>query len=530
MLQDPTGTKRLAAAVVISELVPEEEEVLDALRAVAKKDSDTRVRRWVVEAIGALAPDTMVSDLGPLLADPSREVRSAVKNVLASSDAVTESDMQDMLNASNEKARKSAIAVLGAMGTGSAQTMLLTSMYGAKSKIITAIIDALRHPMIDGDAQSCKHIVNELGSLIRSEEKLNDPSFGMAAVQLLGYGGSFGSLEVLMKLAAQASDVFVRVSALETVQRIAKGKHPQVFEGLLDIAEDEALEPDVRMASLHALENLDIPMTMDTRVRDLTTVSLPSIRRWSITALGGRDSAPAAATLMNIVAEGVTDDRELAMAGAMRTASGRVAAAKLLGKLTEPDRAEMVARALRSLKEDLTQDVKSALEKSVMEAPPEVGQHILGILKHSGGAKALEGDLLKRALLLMGKKKFTDASGMLSTLCQGLEVDPDARFNLGVCELKQSKRKIVRGTNNDACLATISELLTVRDYSVLEKLTSEQLIEEEDMYYLGFSFAERSDNEQGLGGDLLLHLMENSKDKALRDRAANKLKTMGWIE
>ena len=45
-----------------------------------------------------------------------------------------------------------------------------------------------------------------------------------------------------------------------------------------------------------------------------------------------------------------------------------------------------------------------------------------------------------------------------------------------------------------------------------------------------FSNAQRTELEKTLGGDLLLHIMETSKDKPLSERAANKLKTMGWIE
>jgi HEAT repeat protein len=532
MLVDPVATKRLAAAVVIAELAPSETDVLEALRHAAESDADTRVRRWVAEAIGAIGPTSIVSDLEPLLSDPSAEVRSVVKNVLARSNAVCEADMGEMLAGTDLRAQKSAIAVLGAMGTASAQTLLLAQIKDAKSKLVSAIIDALRPAMADNEAKTCKHIVSELNNLLRKEDHMADPEFAMVAVQLLSHGASFGALEVLMKVAAKSDDLHVRIHALETVQRIAKGKHPKVFESLLDIAEDEQVDAKVRTAGLNALENLDIPMTMDARVRGLTTVSLASIRRWSIKALGGTDNAPAAETLAGIVRDGVADDREQALAALMRTSSGKVAAARLLGSLEDTARAEEVARVLRALGDELTQDVRSTLEKSVMEAIPEVGQLILGILKRAGGgdAKELVGDLLERAILLKNKRKYSEAASMLVTLCQGIEVSPDARFNLGVCELKLSKRKIVRGPNHDPCLATIGALMQVREFSLLDQLTSDKMIDEEDLYYLGFSMAERNEMEKGLGGDLLVHLMESSTDKALRDRAANKLKTMGWIE
>jgi len=532
LLVDPVATKRLAAAVVIGELAPQEKTVLDALREAAGSDADTRVRKWIADAIGAIAPETIVSDLEPLLSDPSREVRNAVKNVLATSDAVNESDMIEMLTGSDMRAKKSAIAVLGAMSTSSAQTILLEQIKGAKSKIVSSIVDALRPAMTEGDAESCTHIVNEISKLLRKDDHLEDPEFTMVAVQLLAHGASFGALDVLMRVALNSSDLHVRVHALETIQRIAKGKYPKLFEGLLDIAQNEEIEDEVRMAGLNALENLDIPMTLDARVRELTTAGLASIRRWSIKALGGTDNAPNGDALAEVVRNGVADDRELALAALMRTANGKVAAARLLGTLTEVSRAEEVGRVLRKLGDELTPDVRSTLEKAVMEAATEIGPVIFAILKNAGGetSKGIADDLLGRAILLKNKRKYSDAAAMLNTLCQGSEVDPQVRYHLGVCELKLSKRKIVRGPNHDPCLATMAELLKVRDFGLIDELTKDKMVEEEDLYYLGFSMAERNELEQGLGGDLLIHLMENSSDKGVRDRSKNKLKTMGWIE
>ena len=55
MLEDESAAKRRASAIVFAELAPDDPEVLDALRAAARNDDDARVRRWIVEAIGAIA-------------------------------------------------------------------------------------------------------------------------------------------------------------------------------------------------------------------------------------------------------------------------------------------------------------------------------------------------------------------------------------------------------------------------------------------------------------------------------------------
>jgi hypothetical protein len=112
---------------------------------------------------------------------------------------------------------------------------------------------------------------------------------------------------------------------------------------------------------------------------------------------------------------------------------------------------------------------------------------------------------------------------------QSKDSDVEARFQLGVCELKLSKKKIARGANNDPCLATFSELLKHKEFPVLKRVTTEPGLDAEELFYLGFSFAERGDAEQGFGGDVLAFLAD-SGDEKVAARAHNKLKTMGWVE
>ena len=532
MLSSEIATKRLAATVVIAEVALGTEPILDALRALTESEKDTRVRQWVAEAFGAIGPKTIISDLGPLLSDTSREVKTAVKNVLARSESVTEDDMIEMLETGDARAKRSSIAVLGAMATHRSYTILLERIRGANNKTVTSIVNAVRPGLTDGDADTCTHIVSEINRLLRVKENLDDPEFSMVAAQLLSHGASFGALDVLVKLSLQSKDKHVQVYALESIQKIAKGKHPKVFEQLLNIAEDEDLADEVRMAGLNALENLEIPMTIDARVRGLTTKSVPAIRQWSIRALGGTDSAPNAEALASVVCDGVADDRELALAAMMRTSNGKVAAAKLLGSLTELDRAEQVARALRKFEGDFAPEIRNTLEKSVTESTPEIGQIIFGLLKRSGGGAAenIEKELFEKATLLSNKRKYDEAATLLKTMCQGDSVAAEIRFLLGVCELKLSKRKITRGPNHDPCLTTFQGLMSEKEFDVLKSLTSDKILEDEDLFYLGFSMTERSELEKSLGGDLLLHIMESSKDKQLSARAENKLKTMGWIE
>src|SRR5262245_3608300 len=70
--------RRSAAAIVLAELAPNDERALEKLREAVRRPDDALLRRYAAEAIGAISPKSIVTDLQPLLKDPDRAVRELV--------------------------------------------------------------------------------------------------------------------------------------------------------------------------------------------------------------------------------------------------------------------------------------------------------------------------------------------------------------------------------------------------------------------------------------------------------------------
>ena len=141
LLDADEAESRRAAAVVLGALALEDGAALAALRKACRRGDDPMLRARAAEALGALAPASLVHDLMPLLKDPDATVRETVRKVLASGRGLTAGDIDTMLSAKDERSRVGAIAVLGAIGTEEARVRILDQLEDESTRIWEAVQD-----------------------------------------------------------------------------------------------------------------------------------------------------------------------------------------------------------------------------------------------------------------------------------------------------------------------------------------------------------------------------------------------------
>lgn len=534
LLHHESPDRRSAAAIVLAELAPGDEATLEALRKAVRRTDDDDLRGHAAEALGAIAPKSIVKDLRPLLKDPNEEVRETAKRVLASGRGVTAEDVARMLESKDDRQRVSAVAVLGAMGTPAARRSILTQLAVGSPRLYEAIKDALV-PNLEGlGPKEAEHASEEIAHEMNHEAIAKDDKLGLTVVALLAATPSEAAASPLLDVATRDASVEVRSAAVEALRGAVQGRKPsqRLFGALLELLERGDTPKALLSPLTDTLGVLDVPLALEPRVRKLLSAEETTVRRWALRALGRLDSAPAAKALAEVVATGDATDREIALEAALATATGKTALAKRLGKVTDAERAEVIAAGLRPHMDSLPQSTLHNLEEATLEASPEVAGVVMNLFKATGkkfGGKAHD-NLLEKGLRLKADRRYADAADIFKQMAAGSD-DPEARFQLAVCELMSSKRKVTRGgTNRDPCLHTLSGLQKARDFPLVERLGKEADIGEEELYYLGFSLAEGDEQEQGLGGDILMLIAESDSDSKLQRMAKNKLVTMGWLE
>ena len=106
------------------------------------------------------------------------------------------------------------------------------------------------------------------------------------------------------------------------------------------------------------------------------------------------------------------------------------------------------------------------------------------------------------------------------------EFKPENKFQLAAAQLKLHVHTVVSHKNHPA-VELIADLCRNSAYPVFEALRKEKTLAPEDLFALGFSMAERSGQERGLGIDLLEHIAEKFPRNKIGKSAKNKLKLAG---
>lgn len=532
LLEHDAPERRAAAAIVLGELGVDDASAVDALRKAIKRTDDVELRLRAAEAIGAIGPKTIVKDLRPLMKDPSSEVMSMAKHVLATSEAITTDEIASMLRSKDDRQRVGAIAVLGARGGPRERTALLEQLVGASNRIGDAVVDALRPMLLGLDEEEGRMSVEDIRKLA-TPENLEDAGFADRVVTLLAFVEGNDSALALLEMAGLTPHPEVKARAIESLRTVLSGRRPEqrVFRFLLEQLEGEDVDPRIVAAAVDTLTVFDVPIALEPRVRALIDAEAANVRRWALKALGGLDTAPAAKALAKMVQEGDATDRTVALDAALATHNGRAALAKALIAMTDVEKARAVAAGLRGFAAELAPSTLHTLEQAVVDAEPEIAQVIIDLLKQCGrSVKEAQGGLLDKAMRLKAKGQWAEAAELFRRICSSKDADPEARYQLGVCELKMSKHKITRGSSKDPCVDTFDALTRSHKFPVVDRLSAESILEPEELYFLGFSLAEGKGGGQDLGGDILTVLAESAKDAKLAQMAKNKLQRMGWLE
>jgi hypothetical protein len=275
-----------------------------------------------------------------------------------------------------------------------------------------------------------------------------------------------------------------------------------------------------------------VPLTERSAADWLALLDAPdaAIRRFGIEKLAGRDKPEVADALLRQLHYPDPGLRREALARLTGMKHGREALVKAVLVAPSGDEAWSLARAQASLARDYTPAVRGRLFSQMgayLEAEDRRAEALLFLLREAD-ARALRDQLEERALALRKKKDYAKALIYLRLLARDPACGEAVRFELAGCALKVSTHDLAAESRAaDPALQQFARLVHSHDTDPAERLKGARWLGPEDLFYVGFHFAEGERPEREFGAAALRLVMQRSPRSKLAKDAKNKLRSAG---
>ncbi len=524
MLRDGDAELKACAARVFGELQPSDAPVLAALGDVAATGAGPAAL-FAVRALGASPEPAAVAHLVPALAGPP-------------------------------ELRKEAEEAIGRLGRG-ALPYLKAAFADAPMPVRKAIASALVRlggkpalellfrGLADGDLDLSKHICFELDQAIQktgdadraalvemvhsylAEKRTQGNETALASgIILLGFLKSPKSKAELLSFVRPRRPPEVRRRALLALRGIAQALTAGEVAALAACLEEEDF-PSVVLPTMDLLRPLPLPAACADRLVRLAGSPHQGVRDFAVYKMGRLDTPEAAKALIEQLDAPQPSVRELAVS----SLQDNPAAAPLLLKRvkTEGDanRLWTVVRVLERHASEVPAAQAAALLRLMLECL-EAGDRRaepLSYLLRRVAPEQLDAALLKRATALKEKGRLPEADRLLTTLVRGGAASPEALYQAATVALKLSPKGISRSERHaDPCLERFDRLVGQPDFGLATRLCSDRSVTPQELFYVGFHFAEQLGERRAFGGALLQHVVAAAPRAAVGASARNKLR------
>lgn len=523
LLADASVEKRIAAAIVLGELRAKGPKVSEGL--VAMLDSGVpALQRPALDALAQIGAAKELPHVFPLLSSRSDDVRRSAARVLASLGEAVVPEIRARMEVATREERAALDQVLAELGGKDAFSTLLAALTLADAEAAKRAALQVRHHVKDANAREKKGYRAQVERFLKQKETQASPHAEAAAVKILGYLEDEGAIATLLAYAQDASRPFaVRHEALIALRfALTKGTGvDEVMGALIDVA--GGADRQLARTAMDTLRLLDVPDKHVGKLAKLAGHEDLARAAAVIEKLGQQGGPKATKALVDVVTEGGPRSAELAADALAGNEEAAPALARALASDVDAHRAALIARVLRPL----SAVIKPAAKKAVIEAAVQkLGAGDPGWEPTLQVARELDGEAVADGLRALASKlrkakKRDKELAVLTLLCKHEGASDDDRYRLASAELQDSRKDTnPAARQRDPALKRLSALLD-RGYDVAGALQKDKALTAEDLYYVGFHFAEE---DHPLGDELLQHVVKAGPRTKLAKMAKNKLK------
>jgi hypothetical protein len=421
--------------------------------------------------------------------------------------------------------RRIASALAGANATAAAVDVLLDTDPGVVDAATRSLINRL--PSLSEPQR--RGLADQVLELLAPKKKSSLPAASeVALLRLLVALGDPRGEAAYWARSGPPHATELRVAALQALGTLPPPQGKDKLQRLLTCAADA----DFRVAAPALMILKAIPVTDRTIKEWLPLLEAPdaAVRRFALEKLADRDTAELAEALLQQLRHPDRTLREEALARLARMEQGRAALTRALLEAQSPEEAWILARTQAPFAGQYASELQKKLVAQTcafLEANDRRAEALLFLLREAD-ARGLRDRLEERALALRKKKAYATALIYLRLLARDPACAEDIRFEMAACGLKLSAHDLaVEARTADPCLQQFARLVHSHDTDPAERVQQAKWLEGEDLFYLGFHFAEGEKPEREFGAQVLRLVVQRSPRSKLAKDAKSKLRSAG---
>lgn len=520
---------RCAALLVLGALKLEDEAVVEAVNT-ALAQPNVILKSYALRYVEEVQAKASLPAILPLLEATDKETcERALQLVTSFGSSATRPLVQRVKGASRPWLINAARALCSIRGKAAWQGVMQVVLHG-DPEVNKTVCDLLATTLKELDEKEVELLAAEVDAVAVGLKEPEHRPVLIAAIRLLGMLGRPQARKWLVGFVGSDHGHVVRFHALVALLHCLRGQDLQKgeFAKLLPLLEEKEFSDTVRL-TLDILDAHEMPPEYQSTLTRLVDSPHMAVQKFALRKMGEFDSPVAVKTLVQQLNDTDAARRDAAARALRKIPAARTVLTKEFLSCDNASKAWAIAEILPTYegkwRRDTLDEVWQRLQRS-LEEEDRIHAAYLHFLKQVDAAYAY-GQFAARAAQLRKSKKYKDAIRFLSRLREFPTFAPDEKFALAMAQLKLHAHDVTTvTTRHDPALDLLADLHRSSAFPVLDALKKEKAIEPEDLFYLGFCFAEGNTEVRSLGADILEFVADRYGRTTVGKNAKNKLKLL----
>ncbi|MCI0683525.1 MAG: HEAT repeat domain-containing protein [Gemmataceae bacterium] len=518
------------AAIKVSGVVGSVKErgLVKALLA-ALTDSDANLRIDAIQALGQLQVEEALPRLAEIIRHGGAEAEAAA-HAASQLGAKGARVLGKIMHEAAPGLRSRLTGVLAKSGAGGALVVTAHALLDADPKVVDSAARSLAMEVPSFTPPQRHALAKFLIEELHNKKAKHSPKTEAGLLRVLSVLHDSKAEEIFWARIAPPAPPEARAAALQALGNLEAKPADKRLPKLLACAVDSDFQ--VVAAALMLLKQ--VPPGRKHAKHWLTLLEAPDVaaRRFAVEKLQGVDSKEVAAGLADQASHPDRGLRDDAMNTLRGFAAGRQALLDKLFATVSHDDCWTIARSIAPAARELAKPQRARIFAEACrhhDAGDRLANPLWFLLReidHDG----LRDQIEAKALALRQKKKYAEALSFLRLLTQDPACSEDIRFELAATGLKLSNHDLsVDARNNEPSLQQFSRLLQNPAFDLTGRIAKAKWLDADDLFYLGFHFAEQTHRPREFGKEVLERVIERSPKSEIAKQAKRKLKSEALI-